>query len=185
MESLRDEIGALRVRNPESRYFIPYQQYHDFMTKDRVRKGLLESNISTYHLLETTEFIVEGARQIFGILILLRRTSYIAKFIESDQFQGRLPNIDQKLPFRRELLEEILPAALAAEFYEKQWEFVSPVFTRRMLPRTLDDDSIIPTLTDEIVGEGGFGTVREVTLHHCHQNFGIEKVCSSRWERTD
>ncbi|MCJ1396370.1 hypothetical protein MMC18_009260 [Xylographa bjoerkii] len=175
MESLRDEMGALRVRNPESRYFVPYQQYHDFMTKDRIRQGLIDSNITTYHLLEITKCIVEGARQIFGILILLRRTSYITKFIESDQFQGQLPNIDHKLPFRRELLEKILPGALAAEFYEKQWEFTSPVFSRRMIPRSLDDDSILPTLTDEIVGEGGFGTVHEVTLHPCHQDFGIEK----------
>ena len=146
------------------------------MTKEALLEVFLDSKLAVYHLEELVHDVLEGARQIFGILILVRRPECISNFIRNDRFQYQLSHLDHKTPFQYEILGKILPKDIATDFYETQWEFTAPVFTRRVLPRFLEEDTVMPFLKDTIVGEGGFGVIHEIEIHPFHEKFGITDV---------
>ena len=145
--------------------------FYQFLTEDAILEVLRETKIAVHHIEEFTHYIIEGARRTFGILILIRGPECISDFIRSDQFQSQSSQLDHKIPFRYETLETILPKDNVADFFETQWEFTAPVFARRVLPRLLEEDTVMPFLDDVIVGEGGFGVVHEIKLHPFHQSF--------------
>ena len=102
---------------------------------------------------------------MFAILTILRREGDIIHFITNDQLQGY--RIDFRLPFPRASLELIIPD-LADEFYEVQWQFTAPIFSRQFHHRLLDLDTVPPFTTSKFIGQGAFGRIHEVTLHRKH-----------------
>ena len=80
--------------------------------------------------------------------------------------------LDAKLPLAERRLEEILgDAILASEFFEKQWEFITPVFSRTLLPRVFESETILPFLAQEFNGRGNFGDVFRYDIHLENQRF--------------
>ena len=170
MEELRAQIVNKREQNVEKRHFLPQQALYDLMGEVLVKQAVREAGINAHDVGEITKEIMKGARKIFAILVVIRQPQSILSFIQDDQFQSSL---DHKLPFPLGKLRELLPSAsLGQEFYEKQWEFAAPVFTKRLLPRVLEDDMILPFVEDKEVGEGGFGVVHTIKVELHHQNFG-------------
>ena len=171
MESLKHEIMSLRVRNPEFRYFIPHWSFYQLMSKKRIKEVLLTINTAAYSLEELITCILEGARRIFGILVLIQQPEYISSFIKNGPFQYQIAQLDHKIPFHYAQLETILPKKIASEFYERQWEMAAPVFAKGTLPRLLEDETILPFLEDQGIGEGGFGMIYKTRLHASHHKF--------------
>jgi hypothetical protein len=171
MEQLRSKISELRIANTESRYFVPYQALNKVITESATREALLDCKTAIEHLDELVHHITKGARAVFAILLLIRKAEYTSHFTKNDQFQLNTSPLDNKIPFRRDVLARILPHGTSQEFYEKQWEFAAPVFARTTLPRALETDTILPILKDTPIGEGGFGAVHEILIHASHQRF--------------
>lgn len=139
------------------------------MREDLIEGAVRDAGIKAYDVGEITKEIMKGARKIFAILLVIRQPQSILSFVQDDQFQSWL---DHKLPFTLDKLQELLSSAsLGQEFYEKQWEFTSPVFTKRLLPRVLEDDIILPFVEDKEEDEGGFGVVHTIKVELHHQNF--------------
>lgn len=171
MDALRDEIRALRCQNIERRHFIPQEALYTVLSLEKVRIVLKDQGIEKEQLEELAHNNTQGKRAIFGILVCIRIVPSMLRFVEIDHFQYQPSHLDHKLPFSKEDLRKLLPAPVAKEFHEQQWEFIAPVFSRSTLPRYLEGDTILPFLQEEIVGQGGFGVIYKVVLHDNQQHF--------------
>lgn len=174
MAQLRKQIQSLRCKvDNEDRFFVPHQSLYKLMTREKVLdvvKGCGE--IPCYRLDETVEKIIKGGRRIFAILVLLKgEEKLISRFIEHDHFQHS--PLDVKLPFSEDTLKSIIPDEIVSDFYEKQWEFVAPIFSRNVVHRSLHEDIRLPFVQNKKIGEGGFGVVYEIELHPDHQRLPL------------
>ncbi len=173
MMPLRADIQKLRRQVEEgSKSFVPHQKLFDLLSKDVIQSVLEERDIVPWYNLESiVDRIFSGARRIFAILVVLRgQENEILRFLEHESFQ-KSP-LDHRLPFSDRELERIVPE-IAIEFYEKQWEFTAPVFTRSVDHRHLQASIVLPFLEDKKIGEGGFGEVFKITLDPTHQDLSL------------
>ncbi|KAI9744317.1 MAG: hypothetical protein M1818_002469 [Claussenomyces sp. TS43310] len=171
-QRLQRRINQIRVENADSKKFVPERELHDVMSREVVAEVVAEF-IPSYHSEEVVDFIVHGARKVFGVLILINNIGHINHFIRNDQLQTR--HIDYLLPFTKARLQEILDDEYVTDlFYEKQWEFSVPVFSGRIMPRALARQTILPYLSESYVAVGGYGSVRKICIHPSHrpQGFG-------------
>jgi hypothetical protein len=171
MEDLRAQIYACREKNHESRYFIPDQKLYEIRSENVVRDVLKDCNTAPHHLDELVQSIVKGAFKVLSVLVFIGQVRYISNFIKNDQLQHEPSQLDHKIPFHLGALKAILPEAIAVEFDERQWEFAAPVFPKRVIPRSLQQDIVLPFLKETRIGGGGFGAVYEIKLHDMHQEF--------------
>ena len=173
VESLRSSISKIRHKSASDyRYFIPKHKLRKVIDSDSIRKVLFESQMEVYHVDEAVEIIDKGAWRTFAILICINQPLCIVSFIEDAGIQSGL--IDNHLPFELTKLEKLLDRTTACDFYEKQWEFTAPSFSRSVLMRKLPPQFILPFLKDEILKEGGFGAFYKVHIEHSYQRFGGE-----------
>ena len=149
------------------------------MTADNVFREISNSDIEVRHREEAVQTILAGARKTFAILVIIHQVSRITAFMNRDQLLTS--TIDDKLPFSLSQLQEIMRHD-ADEFYEKQWEFIAPVFSRMRAHRLLDDDTILPFTNSTLLGVGGFGRVYETIIHP--QHLGIPSSSYGQVRRT-
>jgi len=169
MSSLKKQIEALRCKtDSKSKFFVPHQRLYELMTRSVIRNALQEKGeLPWYSLDGVVDKIMTGARRVFAILVMLNgEEKEILRFIEHDHFQGS--PLDHKLPLSRASLDIMVPQ-IAGSFYEKQWEFSAPVFSKDIDHRLLDEFAVLPFIKDTKIDEGGFGEVFEITLHPGHQ----------------
>jgi len=159
------------MKNSDGYYFIPNPIVGTLVTVTSVRDTLRDCGIVVESLDELVQAIVEGARNVFAILVWIRQVQQSSRFVRHDQFQSPLIHIDHKLPFSLETLGQILGPTAAREFFERQWEFAAPVFSRRLLPRSLTEDTVLPILETRHIGSGGFGEAYEITIQPNHVDF--------------
>lgn len=171
MEELQLSLQGLRIENFQDRYFVPQQSLYELMTPDAVREALNESKIARHHLQETVDAIVPGACKIFAVLVANDDVDLITRFIEHDQLQQSL---DQRLPFTRDQLNKILSGVSTIRidrFLEKQWEFTAPIFSGKLIARSLERKTVLPFMYEKKIGSGGFGIVYMIKLHNQHCTF--------------
>jgi hypothetical protein len=131
---------------------------------------LLETQLERYRVEELARVIVTGARKTFAVLVFIGCPEAIISFIQDDPLQPDY--LDRKLPLQLDKLAALLDdAVLAAQFYGKQWEFLAPVFSTTSLPRQFDKKTILPFLSMEPKGEGGFGEIFKITIEPSHHSF--------------
>ena len=170
MPGLREKIQSLRLRNIDSKYFIPDGSLELVLTNEAVQEAVMECNLKEYRRSEIASSIVQGGRKTFAILIMIRQAPLILEFVEQDQFQESW--LDSRLPLSLPALESILSHTDAIDFDDKQWEFVSPVFSLSKGHRHLDDNTILPFCgKPRQRGDGGFGLVSEIDVHPNHVPF--------------
>ena len=172
MERLRTSIVSSRIKNVNGQHFVPKSTIVALITAASVRDTLKDCGIVVHSLEELVQTILEGARTVFAVLVVVRQVQQVGHFVKHDQFQSPLVYIDHKLPFSLETLDRIIGSETAREFFEKQWEFAAPFFSRRLLPRYLGEDTVLPILKTRPIGEGGFGEAHEISIHPDHSNFG-------------
>ena len=89
-----------------------------------------------------------------------------------DSFQTS--SLDGKLPLELARLTTILgDSSVAFDFFERQWEFITPVFSRTLLPRTFPGQTILPIMGQEVRGEGSFGVVSKLDIHPDNERFAL------------
>lgn len=169
---LRNQIRSLRrnCATPEGS-FIPQRLLYRLLTRAIISVALRQAGISALQIDDLAIKIYKGGQKVFAILVLLKgEESKIANFITHDQFAQS--QLDFKLPFSLELLNTIIPD-IADEFFETQWEFVAPVFSRGVIHRELHDRTKLPFLQNTEIGSGGFGDVYEIQLDPDHQTMAF------------
>ena len=167
MAGLRERIQSLRLRNIDSKNFVPAGSLNSILSNDVVAQAVKECNFPKYRQSEVASWIVQGGRRTFAILIMIRQEFLMLNFVEKDQLQDAWA--DSKLPFSRLALEKILPTESAIDFFDNQWEFVSPIFSPSKGHRHLDDHIILPFFDNlRQRGDGGFGLVSEIDVHPKH-----------------
>ncbi|KAK6527504.1 hypothetical protein TWF694_004487 [Orbilia ellipsospora] len=155
------------------RKFIPLQSLYKLLTKEEIEKAVAacitkDEGIPFYQQTDTVDWIFIHGKRVFAILVALGHQEHlILRFIERD-FQ----TVDEKLPFPLDLLKEIIPT-LATEFFEKQWEFVSPIWSKNVIHREIPPGIRLPFTYNTKIDAGGFGDIYEIRLHPDHQTVAL------------
>ncbi len=171
-ESLLHQIKRLRKnsKNFQARHFLPELSLNRLMQKKAVGVTLEKLGVKPYHLNELAEEIVQRARKVFAILLLVGQGEAIEVMFKHDSLQKS--SLDAKLPFTEDSLENIFSdGSLASDFFERQWEFITPVFFRTLLPRVFENEMILPILDQTSKGEGSFGKVSKYEIHPENHRF--------------
>lgn len=190
MEKLRDLVLAAERKNTNhwGQWFSSEQDLRDIFTEDTIRNALCDENIQDdckidpEHIEQAVKFVIYGAFKIFAILVHIRHTSSLLRFIETDNYQTGL---DSRLPFEERRLKAILKDPASQEFYERQWHFIAPVFCDSVFRRILPPETILPITHQEFLGKGSFGIVYGINIAPSHQQFksntsDCQPVCPSR-----
>lgn len=168
MASLRKALRALRIHNHDRNAFVPEGSLDALITPHSVQEVLEGCQIKAWDVASIQNIILEGAKKIFAILVLMKEEGEISRFIEFDDFQDQ--TLDSKLPISREKLKRIIPDN-ADQFFEEQWCFTAPVFAHHHIHRYFSKETILPFTSVRTLGKGGFGLVQEVTLPQKHQRY--------------
>lgn len=174
MEALNRALHMVRRENPTTNhYFTPSHLVRDTLKPDLVRQSLLECVVEQHQVDEATQLIIEGAWNVYAILIMIKKPQHILAFIKDDHLQRS--TIDDKLPMDLEKLKKLLKDPITAEeFYDRQWGFTAPLFSRSIFIRSLPEKFVLPFLADVELGEGSFGKVYKIQVEHSFQRFGCE-----------
>ncbi|KAJ6258544.1 Phytochrome [Drechslerella dactyloides] len=167
-ECAGDDAGA-GDSEAKVRKFMPLQSLYKLLTKEEIEKAVTASitragGIPFYQEADTVNWILAKGKRIFAILVALEHQEHlIPRFIEHD-----FETFDEKLPFPLELLNRVVPS-IAVSFHGKQWEFVSPVWSKNVIHRELPDEIRLPFTYNKKIDAGGFGDIYEIKLHPDHQ----------------
>jgi hypothetical protein len=174
MEALSRGLHTVRRENPTTNhYFTPSHLVRETLKPELIRQSLLDCAVEQHQVDEATQVIIEGAWNVYAILIMIRKPQYILAFIKDDHLQRS--TIDNKLPLSLERLNKVLKDPITVdEFYDKQWGFTAPLFSKSVFIRSLPDKFVLPFLTDVELGEGSFGKVYKIQIEHSFQLFGRE-----------
>ncbi|KAK6523676.1 hypothetical protein TWF281_001651 [Arthrobotrys megalospora] len=175
MSTLCEELEALLHQcedgaGEDDRKFMPFQLLQRVLTPERIGAEVDSiGDIEFFLKTSVTTWIQSHGRRIFAILTLLREGHFITKFM-GQAFQGT--RFDEKLPFSKEELEAFIPD-IAPQFYQRQWEFVSPVWSKNVVHREVPPDVRLPFIYNKRIDRGGFGVVYEIKLHPDHQRTAL------------
>lgn len=168
IHDLRRSLRRQRVKVTSGRSIIPDRVLRNIIDQTTITDVLAQCDVAVHRRNEISSAVLHGGRKIFAILILGGQQRQITKFIEHDGFQRT--SIDSKLPLSFQQLCLILGDSDAADiFFERQWEFLSPIFGNNRSHRTLHDDTILPFTHEVFLLKGGFGDVYKAHLVDTHQ----------------
>lgn len=100
--------------------------------------------------------VMDSAFLIMAILISNKDEGYILEFIFRRDTDERIPYTDSSLDY--------LPEVVRKNFVDKQWQFNPINLQHGQVHLKIQDDAVLPILSDEQVGAGGFGTVWKTGL---------------------
>jgi hypothetical protein len=132
-------------------------------------------------------FIQQKARRVFAIIIDIKfENPYYAmslfkdnNFCDADLPITRIPEDMQCLP-NREVRHEFFTfekntkdpwwdKSSIGDFYQRQWDFIAPVFSTSVKHHTFSEDAIIPFIEKPATfAEGSFGKVTQFKVHPKH-----------------
>jgi hypothetical protein len=181
-QALRTRIAKAKIMSAmDHRAFVPTSSIHELITEESIKlelshTRLLPQSLSRFIL----PFILSKASKIFAILVYIKKTENIEDF----WFRG--------------LSDEVLPVAIpglaalelsvfnswdfdnVSDFYEAQWLFLAPIFTKEKFVYELEDACPLPFTSINPRSEkmSAFSIVQEATIHPGHQRI-IPSVSSS------
>ena len=148
---------------------MPQNDLYRLLTPQVVLFTLKNSGVDESRLSDLAQSVHQGARKVFAVLVILREVQHILDFVGHDQFR----DLDQQLPFDQDDMKKMaIQGSIARDFYEEQWQFLAPVFSRRLLPRELADNTPLPITERVDIGSGGFGTAYKIKIHNSHHKLG-------------
>jgi hypothetical protein len=167
-------IERNKRKNYQNEPYIPDGALASILNLETVKEILQETSLRHDQVHELSQIVLSGGIKTFSILLLVGQLERILALVEDDQMQSR--DLDQRLPLSLEKLLTLLgDANAAAGFYNQQWPFIAPVFSRSSLPRVLNKKTILPFINQSCIGEGGFGQVYKVTIDPSHHSLTPDK----------
>ncbi len=172
MSDIREELEELEIQNYEKKSFVPHDALKDLLSEYRIAaliRGLSEKReIEAWQQPEIIGIVVDNGLRVFATLLSFSRPELILKFKETDHFAHS--QLDSRLPLSEDSLRLILrDEKLSAKFYKHQWKFLAPFFRADQSHRELQDSVVLPFISSERLGEGGFGEVHKVTMAASYQ----------------
>ena len=148
--------------------FISAGDLENIITKACVEKELLVQGLNA-----CTPYVLERARKIFVILVLIRMLHRLPNFVENGVDDKSLPLVgtvfelakrpENSSPSSWLNLDEI------RDFLEMQWIVLAPVFSQGS-HLELADEMILPFISARQINAGAFGTVQKIKIHRDHDN---------------
>jgi hypothetical protein len=162
MTSLKAELKAARKRTAHGSWFVPRGSLRGILNRQAVSNRLSESQIPLEVRDEVLERVLHDASSLFGVLVRIEQEHLIADCLSHDLR-------DEKLPVGPEAMEGL---GVDPRFFDKQWEFLAPVFERRNVLLRLKDRHVLPFLEDRRMSdsEGAYANAFRVTLDARHQD---------------
>ncbi|EPS37260.1 hypothetical protein H072_9063 [Dactylellina haptotyla CBS 200.50] len=185
MGGLQRAIHKIRVENACGQKFVPENELYEILTPQAVSDIVFHS-VPSHNPDQLVNSIIQNARKIFGILILINQVGCIHQFIERDQYQKR--PMDDLLPIPKIYLRDILGDDYIADlFYEKQWEVSVPVFSDYIISRELAPQTILPYLREEYLASGAYGNVYQIDIHPAYRpsNSNVTKFVRKELDSVD
>ena len=105
MDDLRTNLLTHEIENYDIKTFIPFKDLKLLLTEQVISSLLRHTDIDAYLHNEIIRTVTFSALQLFAILIVIRETQSIQRFIVVDQ--ATQPSLDSKLPFEGETLRQI------------------------------------------------------------------------------
>jgi len=173
MERLKDELKAVRQKTAHGKWFLPRARLKQVLTKERVLRHLLEFGVASELVEESLHRIIHSALKILAILIVVEQDALITDFLAHDLTDGSLPLFATTIPV----------ANVSHKFFDRQWEYIAPIFKRRNVVLRLQEDHILPFLEDVRMddADGGYANAFIVSLDPDHQEIELangDKVCT-------
>jgi hypothetical protein len=124
--------------------------------------------------------ILSKASKIFAILVYIEMAKYIEKFWIDDLSDEILPVVIPGIPALELSVFNSWDYDNVSDFYESQWLFLAPFFTKEKFVYELDDACPLPFTSINPRSEKmtAFSIVQEATIHPGHQSI-IPSVSSS------
>ncbi len=172
METAREELEELDIRNYEQKSFVPHHELRCLLDERKVTELIQavseQGKIQVYQQHEVVSVILDSGLRLFATLLSLSRPEMMLKFVKTDHFTH--PHLDSRLPMSKHDLNIILgDEKIGARFYRNQWRFLAPFFCADQSHRELEDETILPFIECHPVGEGGFGEISKLSLIGSHQ----------------
>ena len=170
---IRVELEDLEIQNYEQKSFISLDALQQLLTESRVVSLISDlsenGDIEVWQQAELSRIIVNNGLRVFATLLSFSRSDLIVKFKETDHFAHS--QLDSRLPLSQDSLKMIVhDEKSSAKFYKHQWKFLAPLFRADQSHRELQDNVILPFISCERLGEGGFGEVHKMSLIASYQD---------------
>ncbi|PGH16150.1 CMGC/CDK protein kinase [Helicocarpus griseus UAMH5409] len=197
-KSLRAALEAARVETPPGshKYFVPRTDLEDIITESKVTHNLKKEGVETDEAVRVANWSCRYARQLFAILVCIKRSREIISFLNEKISDDDLPfkrvrEKGKKYALRRKNGAEIESMSSwkdrsLEKFSIVQWWMTAPVFNKEHME--LDDNHVLPFLPldgDEQCEpkRGGYSQVYKARLHPAHYNFG--DLCTQALKAND
>ena len=158
------------------RSFIPDSKLVSIVTSTDIDECLREAGINPASLRAEVKHAIEnGGQNTLAILAMLqfRPVKLIFNFLRNDQLLEQGLDSKQVVAMLERKLSILGDESIAKQFIEIQWATTSPLFREDLSHRELRYRTILPFIRNKERGQGGFGTVYEVTLDQVHHGFSV------------
>jgi len=179
LETLKEGIENLRKPNYEGKTFVSQRALYKLLDKDMIENALTETDTPAHRLPGIRNAVFFDLRKVFAILILSDDTKDISEFISKSLS-------DQGLPFDIDQLKTVILPGVAGyklkKFLELQWEFIPPVFPKKLISQNFTAEIVLPFTKYSIIDGGSFSNMHEVELsnEYCESNVpGSTIVCAT------
>ena len=138
--------------------FISREKLRNYLLRDENLENLLDAlNIPLVNLEDIRNYYL----RIFVILIQLNRAQKVLSFI------GNPSLTDRYLPFRNKDLWPQECQEFFEEFFIQQWEYcVKKWKTGRLTGFKLENEALLPIVTEKILRDGSNSCTREIEVYH-------------------
>ncbi|KAI0867701.1 hypothetical protein GGS24DRAFT_484809 [Hypoxylon argillaceum] len=186
-----DDILRLLVYSPlENKSFVPNGALEELITFDTITSTLAAVGLPAAELLLLARAIVERGRRVFAILVFINQVRDIKTLFkegftdemlpvayqaEGDSWQVRsyTPNSDNLDQGKVWVFFQDWKKSTIFSFCERQWMFLSPVFSKDQFKYFLHRDAILPFVSAKgQTKQSYFSMVFHVKVHAAHQRFG-------------
>ncbi len=176
VDDLRARILDIRQTNYDFRPFVPQNDLYRLLTLPVVSSTLKNSGVDKSRLSDLAQSVYQGARKVFAVLVILKQVQYTLDLVGHDQFR----DLDQQLPFDQdEIQRKVVQGSIASDFYDQQWQFLAPVFSKRLLPHELVIRTPLPITERVKIGSGSFEEAYKIRIHTSHHELGKAEGASN------
>lgn len=169
---LRQDIGKLRQRTFDQRYYVDPKSLRGLCTARRIKDAVYDCSFPSHERDQIIDAIVAKGTITFCILVHKYNELLMTKFLDYDLHN----TLDSRLPLDKKSIRGI-PEEATNDFFEAQWEF-RPVILARNRYMQIDDECVLPFVHDDHDGtrDGSFGDIHTVVINSSMQDLIVTEV---------